>query len=250
MATPSQPGIGAKFWRETQYGRLLSRPQGPAPLPPLESPAPGVPRIALPPAESGALACNDFRRLVRERRSLRQFAPTAYRLEELGWLCFATQGMTDPSNRKYRTAPSAGARHAFDTYLSITAVEGVERGVYRYLPGEHALIRYDGITVPHERFAAALVAACLDQPFAGQGGCCFIWSAVVGRMTARYGDRGYRYLCLDAGHVCQNLYLACESIGAGCCAIAAYDDEACNRLLGLDGESEFVIYLGATGRKG
>ncbi len=241
--------MGRIFWEETVYSRQTHRPKGPTPLPPLVVPGPEAPRILLPRPEAAALASNAFRQLVLQRRSLRQFADTPYRLDELAWLCFATQGMADPSNRKYRTAPSAGARHAFETYLSITAVQGVPRGVYRYLPGEHALVRHDNISVPHEDFAHSLVAACLDQPFAGQGGCCFIWSAVADRMTARYGDRGYRYLCLDAGHVCQNLYLAAESIGAGCCAIAAYDDGACNQLLGLRAQEEFVIYLAATGKK-
>ncbi|MBE7557634.1 SagB/ThcOx family dehydrogenase [bacterium] len=246
---PASKSIGKLFWKETEYGRQVSRPKGPTSLPPLSVPASHVPRIALPRPEAVALEDSDFRRLVVQRRSLRQYADTPYRLEELAWLCFATQGMVNPEERKYRTVPSAGARHAFETYLSVTAVEGVARGVYRYLPGEHALVRYDNIAVSHDAFAPALVAACLDQPFAGEGACCFIWSAVAERMTSRYGDRGYRYLCMDAGHVCQNLYLACESIGAGCCAIAAYDDGACNQLLGLDGENEFVIYLAATGKK-
>jgi SagB-type dehydrogenase family enzyme len=68
-------------------------------------------------------------------------------------------------------------------------------------------------------------------------------------MTYRYGERGYRYLHLDAGHVCQNLYLAAEAIGCGACAIAAFEDDEVNRVLGLDGESRFAIYLGAVGKK-
>jgi SagB-type dehydrogenase family enzyme len=68
-------------------------------------------------------------------------------------------------------------------------------------------------------------------------------------MTYRYGERGYRYLHLDAGHVCQNLYLAAEAIGCGACAIAAFEDDEVNRVLGLDGEHRFAIYLGAVGKK-
>jgi SagB-type dehydrogenase family enzyme len=77
----------------------------------------------------------------------------------------------------------------------------------------------------------------------------FIWVAVPYRMTWRYGERGYRYLLLDAGHVCQNLYLAAENISSGVCAIAAYHDAMFNELLGLDGENQFVIYLGTVGKK-
>ena len=69
-------------------------------------------------------------------------------------------------------------------------------------------------------------------------------------MTWRYEQRGYRYLHLDAGHVCQNLYLAAEAIDSGVCAIAAFDDETLNTLLSLDGEEQFVIYLATVGKRG
>ena len=78
----------------------------------------------------------------------------------------------------------------------------------------------------------------------------FIWVAVVHRMAWRYGQRGYRYLHLDAGHACQNLYLAAESVGCGVCAIAAFDDEDVSRVLGLDGEDQFAIYVATVGKKG
>jgi SagB-type dehydrogenase family enzyme len=68
-------------------------------------------------------------------------------------------------------------------------------------------------------------------------------------MTWRYHQRGYRYLFLDAGHVCQNLYLSAESIGCGACAIGAYDDDMMNALLHLDEKNEFVIYLAAVGKR-
>lgn len=67
-------------------------------------------------------------------------------------------------------------------------------------------------------------------------------------MTWRYSERGYRYLFIDAGHACQNLYLGAEAIECGVCAIAAFDDVIMNQLLGLDGESQFVIYLATVGK--
>lgn len=76
----------------------------------------------------------------------------------------------------------------------------------------------------------------------------FIWTAVIRRMTWRYGTRGYRYIFLDAGHVCQNLYLAAQEIGCGVCAMAAFDDEAMNRILNLDGEEQFTLYLATLGK--
>ncbi len=76
----------------------------------------------------------------------------------------------------------------------------------------------------------------------------FIWTAVIRRMTWRYGARGYRYIFLDAGHVCQNLYLAAQETGCGVCAMAAFDDEAMNRILNLDGEEQFTLYLATLGK--
>jgi SagB-type dehydrogenase family enzyme len=68
-------------------------------------------------------------------------------------------------------------------------------------------------------------------------------------MAWRYSERAYRLVNLDAGHVCQNLYLAAEQINCGTCAIGAFDDELMARLLGIDGVEEFVIYFATVGRK-
>jgi SagB-type dehydrogenase family enzyme len=76
----------------------------------------------------------------------------------------------------------------------------------------------------------------------------FLWAAIPYRMEWRYGPAAHRVIALDAGHVCQNLYLACQAISAGACAVAAYDQEALDHLLRLDGDNEFVIYLAPVGR--
>ena len=76
----------------------------------------------------------------------------------------------------------------------------------------------------------------------------FIWSADIYRMSWRYGERGYRYIFLDAGHVCQNLYLAAQEVGCGVCAVAAFDDAALNRILMIDGERQFAVYLATLGK--
>jgi nitroreductase len=55
-------------------------------------------------------------------------------------------------------------------------------------------------------------------------------------------------IALDAGHVCQNLYLACEAIGAGTCAIAAYNQDLADELLGVDGDEEFTVYIAPVGK--
>ncbi len=124
-------------------------------------------------------------------------------------------------------------------------VEGLQPGLYGYDAADHRLARYE--TPP--TFDAAVVRACYGQDFIRTSAATFLWIAVAYRTTWRYGQRGYRYLHLDAGHVGQNLYLAAEAIGAGACAVAAFDDKLINNLLGLDGDSELVIYLAAVGKR-
>ncbi len=68
-------------------------------------------------------------------------------------------------------------------------------------------------------------------------------------MKWRYGERGYRYLHLDAGHACQNLYLSVGSVDCGVCASAAFSDDHMNGLLELDGVERFVIYVASVGKK-
>ena len=68
-------------------------------------------------------------------------------------------------------------------------------------------------------------------------------------MAWRYSERSYRLVHLDAGHVCQNLYLAAEQLGCGVCAIGAFEDELMAEALGIDGVDEFVIYCATVGKK-
>ena len=92
------------------------------------------------------------------------------------------------------------------------------------------------------------MGACLGQGMVTNSAVTFFWTAEIYRMEFRYAERSYRYIHLDAGHVCQNLYLAAESKGCGVCAIAAFDDDELNSALGFDGEKEFVVYIAALGK--
>ena len=97
--------------------------------------------------------------------------------------------------------------------------------------------------------AERVSAACLGQRFVMASAATFIWTAVPYRMAWRYGERGYRYMHVDVGHVCQNLYLAAEAIGSGACAIGAFNDDQLNELLNIDGEEHFTIYVATVGKK-
>jgi SagB-type dehydrogenase family enzyme len=142
-----------------------------------------------------------------------------------------------------RTVPSGGSCHAFETYLLINRVVGVDPGLYRYLPLEHSLcfLHQDSM------LAQAAHDACLRQ-YVRDSAAAFFWTVIPYRAEWRYGKMSHKALALDAGHVCQNLFLACEGIKAGICAIGAYDQEKLDRLLCVDGRDEFAIYAAAVGK--
>jgi len=183
---------------------------------------------------------------IENRRSVRRYSDEPITLEELSFLLWCTQGVKKVSHGvTFRTVPSAGACHAFETYILVNKVRGLSPGLYRYLALEHKL---EEVKISAE-LPERLVDACLGQTFINDSAVTFIWVAVASRMTWRYGERGYRYMFLDAGHVAQNLYLAAEGIECGTCVIGAYDDDAVNELLGIDGKEQFTIYLAAVGKK-
>lgn len=190
----------------------------------------------------------DLAAAIERRRSHRHFTGKPLGLDELSFLLWATQGVTRlvGPGTALRTVPSAGCRHALETYLFIFAVNGLDGGVYRYLPLEHRLL----FEFHEEQLAAKLARGALGQTFAGRAAVTFAWTAIPYRTEWRYGNASHKVIALDAGHVCQNLYLACEAIGAGTCAIAAYDQQAMDQLLRLDGLEEFTVYLAPVGKVG
>ena len=183
---------------------------------------------------------------IAQRKSRRSYTEDTIEFEELSFLLWATQGLRGKKSavRNYRTVPSAGCRHALETYIAAFRVEGIPKAIYRYLPMSHQLVE----VVKHENLEGSLIKAALGQSFAGKSAVTFIWSTVPARMEWRYGRASYKVIALDAGHVCQNLYLACEAIGAGTCAIAAYDQEFVDSVLGIDGVEEFTIYMAPVGK--
>ena len=238
-----------EFIKATASSCLSPAPQDTGvPQPPLELPvAPDAVLIPLPAPAGLNIPGIDLRAAIEQRRSRRKYTDQPLSLAELSYLLWLTQGVMDITNRPatMRTVPSAGARHPFETYLLINQVEGLEPGLYRFAASRHALLRVE----TNGDIRAQITAACYDQKQVYNSAVTFIWVAVVERMTWRYVERGYRYMFLDAGHVCQNLYLAAEAVGCGVCAIDAYNDEVVNEILELDGEKLFAIYMGSVGKR-
>jgi len=215
--------------------------------PPLQLPyLPDSMIIKLPEPDMLADQEINFLELIELRTSVRQYHETPLTLAELSYLLWCTQGvkMAMPQGTSIRNVPSAGARHALETYLYINRVEGVPPGLYRFLALEHALL----LVQSGEGVSEAMMPAFKNQKMVKTCAVTFVWLAVLERMAYAYGQRAYRYLHLDAGHVCQNLYLAARTINSGVCAIGAFDDERLNAVLGVDGESQFAIYAATVGK--
>lgn len=187
---------------------------------------------------------------ILNRKSYRNFNDQPLSFEELSFLLWASQGVKEVIKREdkayatLRTVPSAGARHAFETYILVHNVKNLEPGVYRYLAIEHKLIFLHKVEVQKKK----IIDAALGQEFVGKCAAVFIWTSVAYRSEWRYYLVAHKLMLLDAGHVCQNLYLACEGIGAGTCAIGAYDQEKIDDLIKVDGKDEFTIYLSPVGK--
>lgn len=218
------------------------------PQPDLTKPMEGGVLVDLPDAKDVVLNDKSAYDLLVDRKSIRKYEDKKMTLMELSYLLYTTQGVKKiGKNNRYtfRTVPSGGARHAFVTYLYIRSVEGLGEGMYRYHPLTHQL----EFIFMDEKLDEKISEATFGQSFVGKGAATFIWSCVPYRGEWRYHISAHKTMLLDAGHVCQNLYTACESIDYGTCAIAAYDQEAIDRLLKIDGEEEFVVYLAPVGKK-
>lgn len=244
--------IKAHLWRE--FANFDTDQKKNLPPPPMQKPVPeGATLVDLVAAEDLTVGQMPLIEAIRRRRSCRHYSQEPLTLEELSFLLWATQGVskTDGGQPLYRgvsalrTVPSGGARHPFETYLLVQRVIDVLPGLYRYLPLEHKLC----LLQPYAQLAQMLAARWGTQGFIIQGAVLFIWTVLPYRTEWRYADVSAKLIAQDSGHLCQNLYLASEAIGAGACAVGAYDQQLADELLGVDGENEFVVYMAPVGKR-
>ena len=217
------------------------------PAPALQLPYPDTMEIIpLPVWDKVTLWEKNIVSLVNLRQSIRDYQKEGISCQELSYLLWCTQGVQEIISNvaTRRTVPSAGAAMPWKPFFNKQG-RRVGTGLYRYLSIEHQL----GIIKKDNSIVNKIVTASLGQDFIKSSAVTFIWVAVIYRMKWRYGERGYRYILLDAGHVAQNLYLAAEAINCGVCVIGAFNDDELNYVLELDGKELFVIYMAAVGKK-
>jgi len=185
--------------------------------------------------------------VLARRRSIREFTREPLPLEAFGRLLYTTYGVR--GRRKIegvwnldRPAPSAGARYPLEVYVATQAISELDDGIYHYDPREHQLeLRRPGVV--HE----ALVGLTMGQDMVRDANVVFIITAVWERTTWKYGQRGYRHVFLDAGHLGQNLYLVATALELGPVAIGGFLDAELNELLELP-EGEESVYVVCVGQ--
>jgi len=202
--------------------------------------------IELPSPKEVKVDAIDLREAIEKRRSVRTYAEQSLTMEELSWLLWCTQGVQQvvDKTRTLRTVPSGGARHPFETYLLVNRVKGLRQGLHRFLPIEHKLVELN----LEEGLADKITKACWQQQMIKNSAATFFWVFVPYRSVWRYGDRGYKAFD-EVGFICQNLYLAAEAIHSGVCALGAYNCDEMHRILGINGEEQFLICCATVGKK-
>lgn len=184
---------------------------------------------------------------IANRKSRRIFTDELLSLEELSFLLWSTQGVREVDKNKVwtkRAVPSGGGRQPYETYLLVYRVDGLDVGIYRYLPIEHKLV----LVTKELPDGEELMDKAWFQNFIGKSAVVFAWAAIPYKTEWRYSLIAYKDILIEAGHICQNLYIACEAIGAGTCAIAAYEQKVMDALIQVDGEEEMTVYISPVGK--
>lgn len=198
-------------------------------------------RLPLPPPTAATSTVGEA---LHARRSVRRFAPGPLSIGELSYLLWAATGAREQRrDHLFRTSPSAGGLYPIETYALVNEVESVPPGLYHYDVRNHSLQRLKAGPLGNEAAACAL-----DQDMCAQAPVALVHTAVFERTVWKYGQRGYRYVYLDAAHVAANMAIAAASMGLGSCHIAAMYDDEMNELLGVDGTRESAVYLSVVGR--
>lgn len=170
-----------------------------------------------------------------QRRSVRSFAPDPLSLQELGQLLWAAQGIT--AEWGGRTAPSAGGLSPIELHVAVSAVRGLDPGVYRYRPADHSLEHTVGRDLRDDS-----VPDVLDQESIGAAPASIVVAAVQARTAERYGRRAERYVTLEAGHVAQNVALQAVALGLGSVPVGAFDDDEVAAILRFE-PGERPLYI-------
>ena len=240
--------IGKEFIKGTQYPDystvdLVLR----VPEPPHELPVKvGQTIIKLPSPKKFKVPDVPVRKAIENWEPVGFFSRSSINLKELSYLLWCTQGFRKivAETIQLRNVPSSGARYPLETYFVASDVEGLETGLYRYLPKSNSIVA--------ERLDSDLTlemsTASLNFKIMTRAAITFLWVAVPYRSVWALGNRGYRSVLIEAGHTCQNLILAAAGLGYEVFPTDMFHDDLMVKLANLDPETQWPVYLAAVGK--
>jgi SagB-type dehydrogenase family enzyme len=198
------------------------------------------PKVALPrevPASERTL--DD---VLESRETARSFTQGAIPLNSLAKILFLSYGVTRDNvgttfPRPFRVVPSGGALYPLELYLMATAVDGLEPGLYHYDPEHHVL------TVLNSETGLEKISPFFVQTELVKNASAILFvTAIFFRSTFKYGDRGYRFVLLEAGHLAQNAILTASDLGLAAAPVGGFLDRDVDEFLGVDGVNESTVY--------
>ena len=178
---------------------------------------------------------------LKERRSVRHYRNEPLTISEISQLLWAAQGIT--ASGGLRTAPSAGALYPLEVYIIVGNVTNMKSGIYKYIPESHELVK----VIEGDKRSELSNAALHQSPIKDAPAVIVIY-AVYERTTGKYGERGIRYVHMEAGHAAQNIVLQAVSLNLGTVVIGAFKDEMVKKALNL-GDKEDPLSIIPVGRK-
>ncbi|UCG63075.1 MAG: SagB/ThcOx family dehydrogenase [Candidatus Zixiibacteriota bacterium] len=237
-ASEKEMSIGQRFHYETSYGDAGSKAESPGwgKAVPLYKEYPEATKIELPvPGRTDA----SLEEVAQQRKSVRSFADRGITLMDLSRLLLTADGLTHGrGDWQMRTAPSGGALYPIDIYVFVSRVETLAAGLYHFQVSDSSLE-----LVTSGDFDERIHVASNEQGAVGNSPITVILTARFDRSTVKYSDRGYRYTYIEAGCICQNVYLQATALGMGTVAVGAFNDDALNELLMIDGRDEAAILM-------
>ena len=192
-----------------------------------------TPIVPPAPSTSGAMSVEEA---LAERRSVRRFQAAPMSLEQLSQLLWAAQGVTDP--RGFRTAPSAGGLYPLTIYAVAGAGAGLDTGLYRYRPNDHALDM-----LGEEDLRAALVDVAFGQAWIEAAPVILVITGREATTRRKYGDRAPTFIAVEVGHAAQNVYLQAQALGLGTTAVGGFNPRRAHRALGLPDDEDVLLMM-------
>ncbi len=207
----------------------------------------GYPAVGLP-ASRTRLGLS-LEEAITSRVSTRNLSPQQISLQDLAALLHYSYGVTRDNKdnnypRPFRAVPSGGALYPLEIFFHSAHIEGLAPGLYHYSPAQNKL----RLLQQNDQTARIAEMAVYREPILGSSLLVFI-TAMFERSIFKYGDRGYRFVLLEAGHAAQNLNLVSNALGLGSLNIGGFFDREMDDFLGLDGITHSTIYMVAIGKK-